>query len=331
MDNLRRFLLVFIAIIFVTLSVCGLVLASSYNNTAKTEDKDLSVSAPTYDPQAPNDSGKMKENILFIVGDKDGGETELMLLANVDTENAAISFLYIPKDIQFSISGERYIGNMGRLLAKTGSASASANIVSAFMDLGIKYYVQMPCDVFADFINAFDKESAGIDYHIGVDMKYVSGKYNIDLKKDTNKLGGREAMQLIQFYRTENNEYTPELLAFYDGSDVKRIEAAQRFLKAFISQKFISTSGNDQYKQNFASIAEPFIKRCDTNIEVDDLKIIGTVFTSLSDDRVKYYRINGTEQFLNQYYLIYNQMCTDLSSNSVQEASFVLRDHFKTN
>ena len=66
--------------------------------------------------------------------------------------------------------------------------------------------------IFAEFINAFDRDSTGIDYTIPVDLKYVSGKYHIDLKKDTKKLTGSEALQLIQFYRTENNEYSACLL-----------------------------------------------------------------------------------------------------------------------
>ena len=67
MDNLRRFILVFTAVIFITLCVCGIVLADSYQKTAKTEERELSVSAPTYDPNGTGEdaSRALKENILF--------------------------------------------------------------------------------------------------------------------------------------------------------------------------------------------------------------------------------------------------------------------------
>lgn len=119
MDNLRRFILVFVAIIFITLSVCGIVLADSYNKSARTEEKDLNVSAATFDPKAdPNALNPIQENILFLVGDKDGGETELMLIANFNAKDSTVSFLYLPKDMKFAINSEKYVGNLGMLLAK---------------------------------------------------------------------------------------------------------------------------------------------------------------------------------------------------------------------
>ena len=188
MDNLRRFILVFTAIIFITLSVCGIVLANSYQKMAKTEEHDLTAPAPTYDPRNNGTMGKLKENILFLVGDKDGTETELMFLMNVDSESSTVHFLYIPKDLKYAMSSDRSVGNMGNLLAKKGSASSVVDIVASFFEMSVNYYVQMPCEVFAEFVNAFDKDSTGIEYTIPADLKYGIGKYNIDLKKDTKKL-----------------------------------------------------------------------------------------------------------------------------------------------
>ncbi len=332
MDNLRRFLLVFIAVIFVTLSVCGIVLANSYQKMAKTEERNLTAAAPTFNPADPENgnSGNLKENILFLIGDKDGTETELLLLANVDSENASIHFLYIPKDLKYAISSDSSVGNMGSLLAKKNAASSVADIIASFFEISVNYYVQMPCEVFAEFVNAFDRDSSGIDYTIPVDLKYVSGKYSIDLKKDTNKLGGREAMQLIQFYRTENNEYSAELMAYYDGSDVRRIQTAQSLLHAFLSQKVIKT-GDESYAQTFTDTALPFLAKCDTNVTEAILKQIGEIFSKTNANGIKYYRFNGTEQYLEKYYLVYNQMCTDLTSNAVQESSIVCKEYFKTN
>lgn len=333
MDNLRRFILVFTAIIFMTLSVCGIVLANSYQKMAKTEERELAVAGPTYDPNDPsgdNASGKMKENILFFIGDKDGTETEIMVLANVDSENSSIHFLYIPKDLKYAVASSKTVSNMGSLLAKTGSASAATDIVASFFEISINYYVQMPCEVFAEFVNALDQDASGIEYTIPADLKYISGKYHIDLKKDTHKLGGREAMQLIQFYRTEQNEYPAELIAYYDGSDVKRIQAAQSFLHAFLSQKVIKT-GDTAYPQAFAETLLPFLEKCETNLTESHLKQIGEIFSKVSANAIRYYRFNGTEQYLGQYYLVYNEMCTDLTSNAVQESAIVMKEYFKTN
>ena len=332
MDNLRRFILVFTAVIFITLCVCGLVLADSYQKTAKTEERELSVSAPTYDPNGTGEdaSQALKENILFIVGDQDGTETELMVLAHVDSENSSLHFLYIPKDLKYALNSDRSVGNMGNLLAKTGSAASAADTVASFFEISVDYYVQMPCNTFAEFINAFDRDSTGIDYTIPVDLKYVSGKYHIDLKKDTKKLTGTEALQLIQFYRTENNEYSAALLAYYDGSDVKRIQAAQSFLSAFLSQKVIKT-GDQAYAQTFTDIVLPFLEECETNLTETQIRKIGGIFSAINANAVKYYRFNGTEEYLGKYYLVYDETCTDLTSNAILDGATILRDSFSAN
>ena len=119
-------------------------------------------------------------------------------------------------------------------------------------------------------------------------------------------------------------------MAYYDGSDVKRIQAAQSLLHSFLTQKVIKT-GDETYEQTFADIALPFLEKCETNLTETHLKQIGGIFSKVSANAIKYYRFNGTEQYLEKYYLVYNEMCTDLTSSAVQESSIVMKEYFKTN
>ena len=48
--------------------------------------------------------------------------------------------------------------------------------MASFFEMSVNYYVQMPCEVFAEFVNAFDKDSTGIEYTIPADLKYGIGK-----------------------------------------------------------------------------------------------------------------------------------------------------------
>lgn len=332
MDNLRRFIVVFTLIIFLTLSICGIVLANTYRKMAHTEEYSLDVSAPTYDPNHTVDSNKevFRDNILFIVGDDDGTETELMVIVNVDSDTSSLNFMYIPKDMKFATSNDRTVDIMGNMLAKKGSTDTCANILSSFFEMNIAYYVQMPCNVFPDFINAFDTDGSGVSYKIPVDMKFVSGKYNIDLKKDTNVLHGNEALSLIQFYRTENDEYYGDMVQYYDGSDLMRINASQAFLSAFLSQKVIKT-GNQAYPDTFTQMMRPFLERCVTNLTESDLHAIGKVLSTVNSSSVRYYRFVGNDQYMDRYYIVYNEMCKNLISGSDVESSSVIRNDFKTN
>ncbi len=333
MDNLRRFLVVFIFVIFLTVSISGIVLANQYRKMAHEEEHSLEVSAPTYDPSNPPD-GKQQEsfngNILFIIGDSDGTETELLVIMHADTETPSLNFMYVPKDMQFATSADRTVDIMGNLLALKGTPDSCTSIIASYFDMNIDYYVHLSSVSFVDLINTLDADGTGIQYTIPIDMKYSVGKYAIDLKKDTKSLRGAEALSFIQFYRTEDDEYPAEMLSFYDGSDIKRIEASQKLLSAFLSQKVIKT-GDKSYEETFVSKMLPFLEKCETNINEDVIRSLAAVFTGMSAENVRYYRFAGREQYLEKYYIIYNNMCRNLISDSDFDSDSIIMSDFKSN
>lgn len=354
MDNLRRFILVFITVIFVTLAVCGYILADKFNDAAKTETINLDLNANVYDPDKPSDSslGIFNENILFVIGDKDGTPSELSVLMNVNTDANEISFMYLPKELKYSTVSDRSVGIMGMICNKKGIAK-SADIIASQYEIIVDNYVYMPCNVFAEFIDLFvvdanapldpnatpsvsidgkpilDNTNA-VEYEIFVDLKYQSGKYNIDINRNTKYLTGNTALQLIQFYKTQNDEYDSEMLKYYDGTDLKRIIAAKDFLNAFINQKLIKT-GSATFVDEFTSKLTPLLSKCETNLTEHNLKQLGSMFTKINPESISYYKINGTDQFLDQYYIVYNETVTDLTGNFILDGATVLKDKFNTN
>lgn len=330
MDNLRRFIVVFTAFLFVTLSVCGILLAKSYKENAKTAVEKLNVSGEKYEPDEKDIlPDKFKENILFMVGDKYASEVELLFIVNADSDKGTLSFLFIPKDLKYATISNRFIGNMGSMFKKEG-ISKSQDIIASFFEINIDNFVFMPSDTFIEFINVFDTDQTGINYTVPVDMKYISGRYYIDLKKGTEKITGAEALQLIQFYKTYDNEYSAELSQYYDGTDVKRIKAVQPFIQAFLSQKVIKPD-DSEYAKRFADMLSPFLTKCDTNLTAENLKSIGGMFGKIKSETIRYFIVNGTDQFTDKYYIVYNETCTDLVNNTLHEGSIILKEQFSTN
>lgn len=350
MDNLRRFILVFTAVIFLTLAICGFVLAKNYNETAKTEEVNLGVNTNIFDPNRPNetDLSVFNENILLVIGDKDGKASELTVLVNVNTETNELSFLYFPREFKYATIADRDVGIMGMLCNKKGISKA-ADVIASQYEITVDNYIYMPSSVFAEFIDAFAVDpnlpidpnptpapdggqviKNGVEYSLYVDLKYVSGKYNIDLSRDTKVFTGSEALQLIQFYRTQNNEYSTEMLKYYDGTDSKRISAAQSFLHAFITQKLLKT-GNAAFADEFASKTFALLAKCESNLTEQNLKQIGTLFTKINSDAIRYFKINGSDIYLDQHYIVYNETINDLASNSMLDGATVLKENFFTN
>ena len=357
MDNLRRFILVFTCIIFVTLSVCGFLLAKSFSKSAKTENVDLSVNTNVYDPNKPQDSilNNFNENILVAIGDSDGTPSELTMLVNVNSITNEISLMYLPANLKYATLSDRSVGTIGMICNKKGIANA-ADILASQYEITVDNYLYMPSDVFAEFIDLFvvnENSSAAptpapttsspdgiitvlldasnaVEFTIPVDLKYSTGKYDIDLPKDTKFLTGKEALQLIQFYRTENNEYSTEMLEYYDGTDIKRIYNSGTFINAFINQKLLKT-GNSTFADEFAAKINPLLAKCQTNLNETNLKQIGNLLTRINPDSIKSFIINGTDLFMDKYYLVYNDTVSDISNKSLLDGATIFKDKFKTN
>lgn len=349
MDNLRRFVLVFSAIIFFMIAICGFVLANDYYEISKKDKVVLDSDGTVFDPNATDSSalGDLNENILLVIGDRDGQPAELTILVNIDTTSNKLSFLYFPRELKYSTLADRQVDTMGMICNKK-SISDAADVIASQYDITVDNYIYMPTGVFSEFIDAFavdpnlpivsnptadpnnpDAEiiKNGVEFSIYVDLKYSAGKYNIDLNRFTKVFTGKEALQLIQFYRTQNNEYSTEMIKYYDGTDEKRIIAAQSFLQAFINQKLLKT-GNAAFAEEFAVKAFPLLAKCETNMTELNMKQFGSLFSKISNENIRYFKFNGDDLYLDKHYIVYNETINDLQTNSMLDGASVIKEYF---
>ena len=349
MDNLRRFVLVFTVVIFFTIAICGFVLAKNYYEISKKDNVVLESDGTVFDPNAKDNLAleDFNENILLVVGDKDGQAAELTMLVNVNTITKELSFLYFPREFKYATLADRQVDTMG-VICNNKSISEAADVIASQYEITVDNYIYMPTGVFSEFIDTFAVDpnlpinpnptadpnnpeaeiiKNGVEYSIYVDLKYVAGKYNIDLNRFTKVFTGKEALQLIQFYRTQNNEYSTEMLKYYDGTDEKRIIAAQSFLQAFINQKLVKT-GSETFTDEFAAKAFPLLAKCETNMTEVNMKQVGSLFTKITPENIRYFKFNGDDLYLDKHYIVYNETINDLQTNSMLDGATVLKEYF---
>lgn len=323
MDNLRRFILVFTGVVFLALSISGFILADKYQEASSITKKDVTVDCDKYDASIE----PFNDNILIIVGDKNNDSAEIVMVANVDTETLSLSFMYIPQDFKYTTDDRA--GN----LLNDKSMNEAADSLASFFNTTIDYYIHISPENFVNMVNAVDFDGIGIEYEIPVDLVYKSGAYNINLKKGMKFLTGEHALQLIQFYKTKDNNYSPELYEYYDGTDVKRIEASQKFLKNFIEQKFLN-SDKDMFVQRFTDGLNPIvegIKETDTNINGELLRKIGLLFNKINVDSIDYFMTDGDYIVSNEgSSWVYNNKAVNLLSGDHTDGKTVWEDKFST-
>lgn len=322
MDNLRRFILVFVGVVFLALSISGFVLADKFQDASSVTKKDIEVSCDKYDP----DIEPFNDNILIVIGDKNNDSSELVMVANVNTVTSSLSFMYIPLDFMYT-SDDR----AGDLL-NDKSMNEAADSLASFFNTTIDYYIHITSKDFVDIVNAVDFDGIGVEHTIPVDLVYKSGSYNINLKGGTKYLTGEDALQLIQFYKTKNNTYDPDLYNYYDGTDTKRIEASQKFLHHLIEQKFLNADENT-FVQKFTEALNPIIDGMEdtvTNIDSTIIRKLALLFNKMNANSINYFMADGDYTVFDEGSWVYNNKVVNLISADHTDGKTVWEDKFST-
>jgi anionic cell wall polymer biosynthesis LytR-Cps2A-Psr (LCP) family protein len=84
-------------------------------------------------------------------------------------------------------------------------------------------------------------------------------------------LNGSKAEQFVRFRKP--NKWTKEVKEFYDGSDLKRNDAQQNFMKELMRQKL-----NLQYLPKLTSIINAVFDNVETNLTLNEvIKMTGYI------------------------------------------------------
>lgn len=333
MDNLRRFIIVVSIVLLFAFGICGLLLSSEYRNkTTNTHTENLSLDLPTFDPNNYNedDVKSFYNNILIIVGDSNKPETELLMLLNIDSNTANINVMYIPKDLRYVNYLENTISTVGTIFRNRRThtpAASSISIYESYLDIAIPYYIHFSTATFLDFMHTFAIN--GINFTIPTDLVYHDEYYNINLEKGTEVIKKDQILQLIQFYKTNDNSYAGELLDYYDGTDAKRLEMCRQFFDAFMQQTFINPT-NEYFKLRFYDAFLPFISKCETNITTDLLSTLAPVFAKVQDSNIKYFTLNGEITYADRLYILYDQEAEGSFINMADGSKYNAVTGFKT-
>jgi len=247
-------------------------------------------------------------NVLVLGGDYVGANTDTLLVANINSNTGKTNIISIPRDTKVTVKGSAVPKINSAYSA--GGADLAVNTVSNLLNIKIKYYVFINTEGFREIIDIL----GGVDFEILANMDYDDPTQNlhIHLKKGMQHLNGSKAEQYMRFRQPA--VYNEEIQKYYDGSDLKRIEAQQRFIKAVISQK-----ANIKYISKADELVIATFKYLKTNITTDEsIKILKNA-GNIKANEVTFFRVPGTssEEGLS-YYLIDKRQTQEIIKNNFQ-------------
>lgn len=310
--NTRKFYLFITIVVSIFLFISGTFILSSLNVYSETE-----TSSPLEDILNPFKGTKDPLNVLVLVGDASSGNTDTMLLLNFNPTTAQINLLSIPRDTKVTLKGRTAKINASYA---TGGAEMAVDTVGSLLDVNINYYVYVSISAFKGIIDKL----GGVDFYIPVDMNYddpIQG-LSIHLKKGQQHLDGDKAEQFLRF-RHPNGKITKEMAKYYDGSDLKREDMQQKFIKELIRQK-----ANVFYITRINEIMTYIFKNVKTNMELDDALKMCQNISKLGSNELKSFKISGTSENGGAWYYIYNDEILDVSVGEAFPAEDILSEYF---
>lgn len=273
-----------VAVFFALLMTMGLMLTAYLNVSQKNSGinvaaLDMFTGNYKFDPC----------NILLVGLDAVGANTDTIMVLNVNPLTSELSVISIPRDTY--ISYKSWSGRINAVFANFGSKGLM-EVVENLLDINIKNYVKVELKVFKKIID----DVGGIEFDIPVRMFYTDPSQNlyINLEPGIQHIDGDKAEQLMRFRKwdiigAKNAPPKPANFSeYYDGSDLKRMDIQQNFMKALIVQKFnfanlnkltgvlnsvFDSIATDLMLEDIVKIGSGFVTKFDVNHKINSFKI----------------------------------------------------------
>lgn len=302
--NVRKFYLIVCSVLAVCLFISGTVLLASIHMPAKEDGSSGSLLDRIIEPIKTDNE---PVNILVLGGDKVASNTDTMLLVNYNPSTAKMSMLSIPRDTKVNVPGSS-LPKINSAYA-AGGAKLAVETVSKLLNVKIKYYVFINTTAFRQIIDTLD----GVDYNVPVDMNYEDPTQDlyIHLKKGMQHMDGEKAEQFMRF--RQPTHYNNEIMQYYDGGDLKRINAQQNFIKELIKQKV-----NIKYISKMDDILRIIFSNIETNVSSADALKLAQNIGKLDVNNINTFTLPGESEEEGAWYYIMNK----------ELASDIIKQHF---
>lgn len=286
--NARKFFLIICSILSAFMFLLGVASLGYINLTVSADVYNPNNTSPFSDILDSYKSTSENVNVLVLGGDKVNKNTDTMMLVNYNPITAQINILSIPRDTKVLINRKSAKINAAY---PVGGGEQAIESVSDLLGVDIKYYVYIDTSTFRKVIDKLD----GIDYYVPEDMNYDDPIQNlhIHLKKGQQILDGKKAEQYMRYRQGNSHKSTKN----YDGSDLKRIDAQQNFIKELISQKV-----NLSYITKMNDILNVVFSNIDTNIKMDEVLKLAKNISKVNANEITMLMLPGESVHSNAWY-----------------------------
>ena len=180
-------------------------------------------------------------NFLFAVYDSKGTSVDTVFVGRLDTVEAKLDIVNIPRDTLINVSWEiKKISTV--MLQEEGNSQRFLNELSSILGFSIDYYAFIEAKTVTKIVDAI----GGLYYTVPINM--ISTAENVNISSGLQWLNGARAQQMLKFRIGDNG-------SGYAGGEVGRIETVQDFLMEILAL-YISGSEGPNVEKVIAALTE---------------------------------------------------------------------------
>ncbi len=310
--NSRKFYFNLTIVVSIVLFISGIGILYYVNNYYRNTDTVTVSNNSVNNILQPLIQSKEPFNVLLMGGDKVNKNSDTMMLLNFDPATCKINIMSIPRDTKVKIEGQIRKINFA---FPHGGTELAVQTVSELLDVNIKYYIFVDTTAFRDIVDLL----GGVDIYVPANLNYDDPTQNlhIHLKKGQQTLNGSEAEQYVRFRKP--NKWTKEVKEYYDGSDLKRTEAQQNFIKEIMRQKL-----NIQYLPKLTSVINTVFANVETNLSLNEVIKMTGYIGKFKTENLNFIEMPGTPYDGSPWYYL----CDIPASRKIMAESFIGNDSF---
>jgi LCP family protein required for cell wall assembly len=228
------------------------------------------------DESPPPEALRDKNKFTFVVfgTDDGGGNTDVIMVATLDTKQNTLNVVNVPRDtlVNVSWSTKKVNSLYAYMKGPEGAVTKLADILGYEVD----FYAVVNLKAFSELVDAV----GGIDFDLPRNMDYDDPAQNLSIhfKKGMHHFNGKEALGVVRFRLGNNN-------TGYSSGDIGRIEMQQKFLMAAAGQIL------EKKNANITSLANIFLKHVKTNLGLSELVWFGKEVFKLSLDGISFTKL----------------------------------------
>ena len=221
-------------------------------------------------------------NILICGTDDDGGRTDTIMIARLDTNDHTVALMSVPRDTL--ISGNYSVPKINSVYGSGGQGKegmeALKTKLAQLLGFEVDGYVLVKLDVFIELVDLVD----GVEFDVPMRMYYTDPTQDlyIDLQPGLQTLNGEQAMGLVRFRKG------------YATQDIMRTQVQQQFLQA-LAKKYLSMTTLTKLPE----LANLFFDNVITDMTVGNMVYYGQELLKCDFDDMFTYTLEGEAVMVN--------------------------------